>query len=144
MPTATPTAQTVREKREHASRFFEHSWRTGSLDADLVTDDYLAHGLPGGPYDAAAEQDAIRTVRNAIPDLRVVVRCVVSEGDFVSLRFGAYGTQTGRLAGFDGTGRELSTDGVVVYAFENGRIAESRLYFDLASLLGEQESRDAV
>ncbi|WP_435358978.1 ester cyclase [Haloarchaeobius sp. DFWS5] len=135
MPTVTPTAQTVREKREHACRFFEHCWRTGRLDTELVTEEYRAFGLPGGPHDIDTAQAAIDAVRNAIPNLRVVVRAVICEGDFASIRFGAQGTQTGDLAGVSGDGDELTTDGVVTYAFENGRIAESRLYLDVPSLL---------
>ncbi|WP_435318831.1 ester cyclase [Haloarchaeobius sp. TZWSO28] len=135
MPTLSPTALTIREKREHACALFESRWQTGQFDPDLVTADYQACGLTTDPADAAGEAAAVATVHEAFPDLRTTVRAVVCEGDFVAVHFGVTGTHEGPIAGVPPTGDELRTGGMVLYAFEDGLIAESRTFLDVPSVL---------
>ncbi|WP_267640059.1 ester cyclase [Haloarchaeobius amylolyticus] len=143
MPTLSPPAQTVRERREHACSLFESRWQTGQFDPDLVTEDYQACGLTTEPTDAAGEAAAVAAVHEAFPDLRTTVRAVVCEGDFVAVHFSATGTHERPIAGVSATGEQVRTGGMVLYAFEDGLVAESRTFLDVSSLLDVWDGIDS-
>ncbi|WP_439026871.1 ester cyclase [Haloarchaeobius sp. DT45] len=135
MPTLTPQALTLREKREHACALFESRWQTGQFDPALVTEDYRASGLGPAPTDAAGEAAAVAAVHEAFPDLRTTVEAVVCEGDFVAVHFDVAGTHMDTLAGIPPTGETIRTDGMVLYAFDEGSIAESKTFLDVFETL---------
>lgn len=77
----------------------------------------------------------------AFPDGRCEVTNVVTQGDCVIAEFTGRGTHTGPLKGPAGdvpaTGRKVELQCIEVFRFRGGKISESRLYFDAASLMAQ-------
>ncbi len=83
-------------------------------------------------------RDLQSSVRVAFPDLRLTVDDIVARGDTVVVRYTAEGTFTypcidlvcGVSAGLKATGEEVEWSGVLMYRFEDGKIAEEWRFFD--------------
>lgn len=77
----------------------------------------------------------------AFPDSKVTTRTLTASDTTAVMEFTGYGTQTGPLVGPQGTipptGRVGDTMFVSICEMSGGKIARSRLYFDLGSLLAQ-------
>lgn len=77
----------------------------------------------------------------AFPDGQCQVTNLIAQGDCVIAEFTGRGTHTGPLKGPTGelaaTGRKVELMCVEVFRFRNGKIAESKLYYDAASLMSQ-------
>ena len=85
--------------------------------------DYVFHG---DDRDYALEDTLanMRDLRTAFPDLRLRVDRVVATGDLVAFHWSGNGTNSGRAAGFPGTGRQVRLSGMAFARFRDGRIVE--------------------
>jgi steroid delta-isomerase-like uncharacterized protein len=85
-------------------------------------------------------EDAERWM-TAFPDGTCEVTNVIAQGDCVIAEFTGRGTHTGPLKGPTGeipaTGRRAEIQSVEVFRFRGEKIAESRLYFDAATLMSQ-------
>ena len=75
--------------------------------------------------------------RAGFPDLTVEVEDMVSEGDRTALRFVLRGTHTTSLLGEEPTSRQVALDGITIYRFEDGVIAEDWEMMDEGQLRRE-------
>lgn len=74
---------------------------------------------------ALAETEAnMRELRTAFPDLAVRVDRAVATGDLVSIQWSGTGTNSGRAAGFPGTGRRIRLSGMAFVRFRDRRMIE--------------------
>jgi len=75
----------------------------------------------------------------AIPDLRIEVKNVVATEEAVAIEYIGRGTHTGPFAATSGTiqptSKKLELQVSEFMTLKNGKIAESRIYFDSAALL---------
>lgn len=75
----------------------------------------------------------------AFPDAKCEVTNLICQGECVIAEFTGRGTHTGPLKGPSGdipaTGRRAEVQCVDVFRFRGGKIADSKLYFDSATLL---------
>jgi predicted ester cyclase len=75
----------------------------------------------------------------AFPDGKCEVTNLIVQGDCAICEFTACGTHTGPFKSPTGeiaaTGREAEVPCVEVFRFRNGKISETKLYFDSASLM---------
>lgn len=88
-----------------------------------------------------AVRKRLETWAAAVPNLRWHLDELFGEGDRLCAQFTFSGTHRGPLA--DGRGNELSPSGravkipgVGVYVISDGKIADSRIYFDLGAFAG--------
>ena len=88
-----------------------------------------------------AVRKRLETWTEAVPNLRWHLDELFGEGDRLCAQFTFSGTHRGALN--DGRGNELSPSGravkipgVGVYVIRDGKIADSRLYFDLGAFAG--------
>jgi steroid delta-isomerase-like uncharacterized protein len=76
---------------------------------------------------------------NAFPDARLTVHNEIVSGDWVVQEFSFDGTHSAPLASPMGevpaTGRTLSGRGVQLIRFEDGLVADTRLYFDQVQVM---------
>ena len=92
------------------------------------------------PFGAKASygEDAERWMK-AFPDGRCEVTNIIAQGDCVIAEFTGRGTHTGPLQGPTGeiaaTGRKAELQCIEVFRFRGGKISESKLYFDSATLM---------
>ena len=105
-----------------------------SILGDLVHPDYI-HRAPGqelrGPEELKGLFAAYRT---AFPDLHVAIDDLVAAGARVVIAFTLTGTHAGALMGIDATGKKVTTNGMVLSRFEDGKIIEEWEILDQLSL----------
>ena len=139
MAAATMHAQTLttQERNKQVSRdFFEVVLDQGRLDryAESHAADFVAHG---SNHDATLAEDmaAARDERKALPDMRMKVNRLVAEGDLVAVHWTASGTNTGEGMGFPATGKKITTDGITIFRFVDGKIKEEWSAWDMLSVM---------
>ena len=77
--------------------------------------------------------------KGTMPDVKGTVTSAVESGQQVALEVTWEGTQTGEMVTEEGTippsGKRQKTPGVFVFEYEDGKLKESRNYFDLLTFL---------
>lgn len=68
--------------------------------------------------------DHIRQGEAAFPRYEVIAHQMIAEGDLVAVRCTFRGVQKGEFAGIPATGREISSDFMIIYRLVDGMIAE--------------------
>jgi steroid delta-isomerase-like uncharacterized protein len=111
------------QNKATARRVYEEGLSQGIFEVPY-TRDFIGHG--GGVATFTHEQGMAeaRGWRKAFPDLKVVVDLIVAEGDLVSVRWTARGTNTGSGNGIPATGKSVQTTGITMFRFVDGAIAE--------------------
>ena len=119
---------TIEQNKATVRRFYEEVWNKGNVDFafEVFADDYVRHDLrptralpgPEGQRKIAAD------IRAAFPDLEWTVDLVLAEGDLVTGRWTARGTNTGPWGGVEPTGRTVRFSGVNIFRFATGKVVE--------------------
>ena len=109
-------------------KFYEEVWNLGNADFvfQVFAEDYIRHdlrpttGLPGpeGQKKIAAD------FRAAFPDLEWTIDIILAEGDLVTGRWTAKGTNTGQWGSIEPTGKKVVFSGVNIFRFANGKVVE--------------------
>jgi len=119
-----------------AQSFFEQVLDQGQLErySDSHASDFVAHAAD---HDATLAEDvaAAREERKALPDMRVKVNEVVAERDLVAVFWTASGTNTAEGMGFPATGKRITVNGMTLFRFRAGKIAEEWSVFDMLSAM---------
>lgn len=129
---ASSRSETERNKAV-ARRVYDEGLSQGRFEVPY-TPGFVGHG---GAV-TFRHEDGIREAkgwRSAFPDLRVVVDLAVAEGDLVSVRWTARGTNTGTGNGIPATGRKVEISGTTIFRFEGGAIAEEWTSGDTLGLM---------
>jgi predicted ester cyclase len=116
------------------------TWKPGSLDRLYGFADMVA---PDGIRDYFAELFA------AIPEFRLEVRSMVTEGDQVAVHWRASGTFDGdrKFQGFTPNGRPVELEGLDLLTVEDGRIVSNYAYtngMEFARQVGAMPARDSA
>ena len=104
---------------------------------------------PGYQYEAPGAQGKINLEQareyvqgflTAFPDLHFELKTKIAQGDHVAVAWASTGTHTGPLRTPTGdmlppTNKKVSGTGSSFYEFRNGKIINSQLYWDMATLL---------
>jgi len=119
-----------------ARSFFEEVLGAGQLDkyGESHARGFVAHAKD---HDAGLEEDmaAAREERKALPDMRVKVNQMVAEGDLVAVYWTVTGTNTQAGMGFPATGKKITTAGMTLFRFKDGKICEEWSVFDMLSAM---------
>ncbi len=112
------TNKTVVEK-------FLDAYNQGALDSldELVSPNYIHHNNDNRLNLAQFKRGAA-WVRTGMPDYRVVIDDMVSEGDKVAVRFTGRGTHLGSFYDETPTQKSIVVYGINIYRLENNRIVE--------------------
>ena len=93
---------------------------------DVFTPDYEVHtaglALPKGPE---AFKMAVEFWKRAFPDFTCVIQDMISDGEYVALRFRTTGTHTGPLMWIPPTGKTFVVSGVDMHRVVDGKVVES-------------------
>jgi predicted ester cyclase len=122
-------------------RYVDEVWNWGMLD---VADELLA--LAHVRHDPVLEFDAIgideiklqvSALRAAFPDLRFEASIYASSDDdgFVTRRWMMTGTHDGEWMGIAPTGAKITSTGMALSRFDNGKIAEEWIHRDDLGLM---------
>jgi steroid delta-isomerase-like uncharacterized protein len=122
-----PTAADEEAAKAVARRWFDEVINGRNLDAipEIYAADYVYHG-PGGLE--LHGLDKVRAFAAAIlaasSDRHAVVERQVVEGDRVVTQFSSRGIQTGPYRGIPPSGKQWTTEGIVISRIEDGKIVE--------------------
>jgi steroid delta-isomerase-like uncharacterized protein len=121
-------------------RWFDEVWNQGREETidELFRTDCIAHGLGESEIDVHGPEEFKafhRTLRGAIPDVKIRIEDVVAEGDKVVGRLVLEGTHTGDTLGVPASGQSVRVEGLVLVRFEAGRIIEGWNSWDQLGLL---------
>lgn len=123
-----------------AKRNFEEVWnqrKFGAID-ELVAANSLLHdpSVPGGKVDGAhGYKQFVEIYLAAFPDLHFTINDQIAEGDKVVTRYTASGTHKGTLMGIAPTGKHATATGMTINRFQNDKVVESWLNYDMLGLL---------
>jgi len=84
-----------------------------------------------------AFKDFIRRDRKSIPDQKLNVKMLISEGDLVAFWATYTGTQTGQMGPFPPTGKSAELDFSGVHRLENGKVVETWVTWDNITILSQ-------
>lgn len=114
-------------------RVYEKGLSRGVFEVPY-TPDFVGHGgdTTFRHADGIAEAKGWRL---AFPDLNVRVDLILAEGDLVSVRWTARGTNTGAGNGIPATGKQVKISGTTVFRMADGAIAEEWTSGDSLGLL---------
>lgn len=136
----SPLAQTVvgepqlAKNKAAARKVYEEGLSQGKFEV-RYTKDFVGRG---GSTSTFTHDDGIKEAkgwRQAFPDLKVNVDLIVAEGDLVSVRWTARGTNSGTGNGLPATGKSVQTSGTTVFRFVDGAIAEEWTAGDALGLM---------
>jgi len=127
----------TRTPEELVQAWFERVWNQGDESAidDILSPTGVVHGLPGGPINGPSGfKPFAQSFRSAFPDIRIVARRCVTEGNMCAAHCDVEGTHTGHGIGIAPTGRKMNFSGMSFVRSENGQIQEAWNTFDFLTL----------
>ena len=121
-------------------RWFDEVWNQGREETidELFASEAIAHGL--GEAEAQVRGPAEfktfwRSLRSALPDMRIRIEDTIAAGDKVAARVVLEGAHRGDGLGVPPTGRRVTVSGVVIVRISGGQIVEGWNSWDQLGLL---------
>ena len=130
----------VREAREALVREHMESENRHEFDVTLATFGHPRYEIvpTGEVHDGAEEvQRYFDESRTAFPDQRNELIALHHADDGVIAEFWLKGTHNGPLRGIPPTGKEFTCRCAAFFLFEGERLVCERVYFDVATILGQ-------
>jgi steroid delta-isomerase-like uncharacterized protein len=120
-------------------RVYEEAISRGNMAVidELVSPDYVEHD-PNYPQPVRGPEGLKQyflAFRSAFPDLHLTIEDIVGEGDTVAVRHTTRGTQKGDLLGIPPTGKQLTTTGMTIQRFVDGKLVETWVNADSLGML---------
>jgi predicted ester cyclase len=100
---------------------------------DLVTPDFVSHGLPGTGPDVM--KAAIERVAPALSDVSMEIRDTFGDGDRVAVRLQSSAVQSGEFMGMPPSGKRYSVEEIHIFRIADGKVAEHWHQFDSAGMM---------
>ena len=119
-------------------RFTQELWTGWQYDIadDIVADNFVVHfwGVPAMDWETYLES-TVMPASTVFPDWSITSHFTLADGDYAVIDDNWGGTFTSELFGLPPTGNEVRVNGVDVYRFENGKIAELWILYDTLSYM---------
>jgi steroid delta-isomerase-like uncharacterized protein len=135
-----PPSDDLRRRRLAVVREHMETENRHDFDATLATFDHPRYEIvpTGDVFDGPEEvADYYRASREAFPDQRNENTTLHAADDAVIAEFDLLGTHRGELRGIPPTGRAFENRCVALFLFEEDRLVCERVYFDVATILGQ-------
>jgi len=119
-----------------AKRAFEELLSEGrfELAEQLYAKDFVNHGIHRD-VGLQEDQEALKGWHQAFPDIAIVPKKLIAEGDLVVVYWIARGTNTGTGNGLPATGKQVEQSGITIWRIVDGKIKEEWSAFDQLSLM---------
>jgi predicted ester cyclase len=115
--------------------------RSGEF-ADVVAGSYIDHSNGSrGPDGFAA---AAANLHRAYADLRLQIADLIAEGDLVAARWVETGRHVGQFFNLRPTGQPVESRGTTLYRVRDGKVIESWLGIDPATIRSQQAAQQAL
>lgn len=122
-----------------AREFYTQVWNEHRADAAATyyAADYADHNpsVPNQPAGLDGAHAVFSAFLAAFPDVHFTLDLQLAEGDLVTTRWTASGTNSGSLMGMPATGRQVTVTGVDIFRMQGGTIVERWGSFDLAGMM---------
>lgn len=82
----------------------------------------------------------LKSPTHAFPDLHHTVKCMLFDGDYVTMRYHGAGTLQEPFRGLEPSGQPLSYHGNVIFRFAEGKIVEMWSCTSLADWVSQQSN----
>ena len=110
-------------------RFYKDVIEKGNLELvdELALESYVDHeeGLPGQPQGREGVKYFVKTMRSAVPDIKVKeITPSLSAGSMEACHVVLTGTHRGELTGIPPTGKKVEFDCTDIIRVEEGKVAE--------------------
>lgn len=118
-------------------RYYEGPWEQGRVEvlAQVHAADFVGH-VPGMPdYDLDGLSALVVAYRQAFSEFKIYSDDIIATDDAVVVRWHSAGRFTGELMGLAPTGKEVTTTGITMYRFRDGKIAEHWTEYDNLGLM---------
>src|ERR1700752_419888 len=128
------------ENKALIRRWFGEVWNKGRADAieEMLAEYGVAHGLsddPANPIIGPRDFRPFHTlIREAFPNMTIVVEDTVAEGDKVAARCSVRAKHEGDFLGRSATQAQVDYTGIASVRIENGMIVEAWNNFDFMTL----------
>ena len=127
------------QNKATAKRFYD-AWTSGELDAfdEIIAPNYQDHDTQNPNASTPGPAGAKRTAemyRSAFPDSHFEIEQQLADGDYVTTRWTANGTQDGELMGMPASGKQVAVSGITIDRFENGKIVEGWTNWDTLGMM---------
>ena len=113
-------------KTKIIENLYQLVWNQNDMELvdKIVSPEYKIYSDPGDGWDGKTlnrqvYKERVQYSRTAFPDLRFEIKTILGQGDFVSVRWEAVGTQLGDLSGLKATGKKLRFHGQTIYEIKN-------------------------
>lgn len=127
------------ENKAISRRLLEEAFNSGNLDVvdELVSPEFVNHdaALPEPTHGIEGAKANIGAYRDAFPDLRLTIEQQLAEGEYVTTRWSARGTNQGELFGMTATGKQATVTGITIDQIVDGRFVESWTNWDTLGLM---------
>ena len=119
-----------------AKRAFDELLSKGQFELaeQLYAKDFINHGLHRN-ISLDEDQAALRGWHQAFPDIAIIPKKLIAEGDLVVVYWVARGTNTGTGNGLPATGKEVEQAGITIWRIVDGKIKEEWSAFDQLSMM---------
>jgi steroid delta-isomerase-like uncharacterized protein len=124
-PTGVSNAELIRWAFERLSAHDVDSLKQSVWDADTV-ERFPDRNVRGHEEVGAYFQE----IMDGIDDFRIEIVALAEQGDEVFVQWRATGTHTGKVFGFDATGKALEIDGMDHFTVRDGRVVSNFVVFD--------------
>lgn len=126
------------DRQQLLRRMTDELWNKGNLDVcdQLFAERCSFHdpsfGIENG---VRGMQQQVRELRQAQPDLHMDIHDVLVDGDMTAARWTMGGTARGEFRGLPATGKSYVMSGMTIDKWENDRIVEEWVNYDLLGTL---------
>lgn len=123
-----------------AKRVFLENLAMGRFERldEIYGPGFVAHAV-SRDYSLEQNNDASRSWRAAMPDLKVSVLRTVADRDQVAVHWHITGTNSVAAGGMPGNGDRIGIEGMTIYRFVSGHIVEEWSVIDIATLRNQVE-----
>lgn len=132
--TAVRSNQDRSPEKELVRAFVRDVWDRGKFDTiSLYLDPLYFERWPTPESKQCCDVDPIqfvRTLRNALPDIRFHILQMIAENSKVAIHFAGFGTQTGELLGIPPTGSPVDVIGAAIFQIRQEKILSIDLFAD--------------
>lgn len=132
----------LEENKSVVRRFYEAA-ATGTLDDELIAEDFMYHGPPmlGEVRGREGFKQIMGVFRGAFPNFETTVEDLIAEEDRVAVRHTHHATHRGEFAGIPPTGKEATVSGIEIVRVRNGQITE---FWHMDDFLGLMQQLGAI
>ncbi|MDP7067183.1 MAG: ester cyclase [Acidimicrobiales bacterium] len=127
---------------EEAKELVRHIMEDGFNKQDLsvveasFSEDYVRHGYGGPSANSLAEHiESLKAYHASLSDARFEIQQMVSDGEYVAVRYILRGTHTGTFMGVPASGNEIERHAVAIFTVADRKVVEGHIVSDSGGLL---------